>query len=110
MSSSIVPENDSPGVGHPSTPAPSRNGFGAAWTRRSQPEDEPQACNPFALAALVTAELVFVFATIVWAKLTTAEALQAAAYATGIGLLAFYGRAMLLTVGRRVLSNGNNSG
>lgn len=68
---------------------------------------EPSGSTVFAMVLLVIAELGFVLAVTLWVDLAIAQALQAAVGATTIGLLAFYSKAMLLAVGRRILNNSS---
>jgi hypothetical protein len=69
--------------------------------------EDSRGYTAFAMVMLVIGELGFVLATTLWVELTIAQALQAAGGATAIGLMAFYGKAMLLTVGRRILGNSS---
>lgn len=68
---------------------------------------ESRDYTAFAMVMLVIAELGFVLATTLWGGFTITQALQAAGGATAIGLMAFYGKAMLLTVGRRILGHSS---
>lgn len=92
------------GVPNPANGSADHPAFGQKGGRG---EESFRGYTVFALVALVIAELGFVLAAILWVELTTTQALQAAAGATTIAVLAFYGKAMLLAVGRRILGNSS---
>ena len=64
--------------------------------------------NPFALVALLAVELLFVWGSIVFAKLSPAHAVNTAASTTVVAVACLYSRNAVVTIGRRLLGTAEH--
>jgi hypothetical protein len=66
------------------------------------------AVNPFALVAALAVELLFVWGSVVFAKLSPAHAVDTAASTTVVAVACLYSRNAVVTIGRRLVGTAEH--